>query len=606
MRIGAHYLGAGKSRFIVWAPDLKEVTLRIVSPTERPIYLTGDEWGYFQAEVENVFPGTQYFYRIGPDLQYPDPASQYQPLGVHGPSQLVDHQAFQWADDDWKGINQSDLIIYELHTGAFTPEGTFEAVIERLDELLDLGINAIEIMPIAQFPGERNWGYDGVYPFAVQHSYGGPQGLKRLVNACHQRGLAILLDVVYNHLGPEGNYLAKFAPYFNNKYRTPWGSAINFDDAWSDGVRNYFIENAHYWLREYHIDGLRIDAIDTIGDRSAQPFLQELADHICQFARRSGRQIHLIAESDLNDPRVILTKLQRGFGLSAQWNDDFHHALHTLLTGERQGYYADFGRIEQLVKAYREGFVYSGEYSDYRRRRHGASSAKCKSQQFVVFAQNHDQIGNRALGERLSNLISFEALKLAAGAVMLAANLPMLFMGEEYGEESPFLYFVSHGDPALVEAVRNGRRAEFAEFHQQGETPDPQSPETFLRSKLRWDQRRQGHHRVLLEFHRRLIDLRRSIPALSNLNRRNLEVMVYEKKRLVLLQRWHGESRVSCLLNFNHQPVSFQAALGNGQWKKLMDSSDVSWLGPGSLLPEMISDGEELTAGPQSVAIYSI
>ncbi|MCI0665474.1 MAG: malto-oligosyltrehalose trehalohydrolase [Acidobacteria bacterium] len=518
MRIGAYYLGAGKCRFIVWSPNCKEVTLRIVSPTERSIVMTGDEWGYFRVEVENIFPGTQYFYRPGPDLEHPDPASQYQPLGVHGPSEVVDHQSFQWEDDDWKGINLSNLITYELHIGTFTREGTFDAVIDRLDDLLELGINAIEIMPIAQFPGERNWGYDGVYPFAAQHSYGGPQGLKRLVNACHQRGLALLLDVVYNHLGPEGNYLARFAPYFNDKYRTPWGSAINFDDLSSDGVRNYFIENALYWLREYHIDGLRLDAIETIGDRSAQPFLQELADRVRQFARHSGRQVHLIAESDLNDPRVISRKQQGGFGLSAQWNDDFHHALHTLLSGERQGYYADFGKIEHLVKAYREGFVYSGEYSVYRRRRHGATSAKNKSQKFIVFAQNHDQIGNRAQGERLSNLITFESLKLAAGAVMLAANLPMLFMGEEYGEDSPFLYFVSHGDPALVEAVREGRHAEFAEFHQRGETPDPQSPETFLRSKLKWEVRRQGHHGVLLEFYRSLINLRRSLPALSSLD----------------------------------------------------------------------------------------
>jgi maltooligosyltrehalose trehalohydrolase len=605
MRVGAHYLGAGKCRFIVWAPELKDVTVRIVSPAERLIAMTRDEWGYFQAEVENVLPGTQYFYRLGPDHEYPDPASQYQPLGVHGPSELVDHETFQWEDDSWKGINLSDLIAYELHTGTFTPEGTFEAVIGRLDDLLDLGINTIEIMPIAQFPGERNWGYDGAYPFAVQNSYGGPQGLKRLVNACHQRGLALLLDVVYNHLGPEGNYLARFAPYFNDKYRTPWGSALNFDDAWSDGVRNYFIENALYWLREYHIDGLRLDAIETIGDRSAQPFLQELADHIRGFAHSSGRRIHIIPESDLNDPRVIGRKEERGFGLSAQWNDDFHHALHTLLTGERQGYYVDFGRNEHLVKAYREGFVYSGEYSVYRRRRHGASSAECKSQQLIVFAQNHDQIGNRAQGERLSTLISFEALKLAAGAVMLAANLPMLFMGEEYGEESPFLYFVSHGDPVLVEAVRAGRRAEFTEFHRQVDPPDPQSPETFLRSKLNWGQRNQGHHKVLLEFHRSLIGLRRGIPALANLNNRTLEVIGYDDERLILLQRWHEESRVFCLLNFNNKPVSFQASLERGQWKKLMDSSDVCWLGPGSLLPEIISNEEILTIGPHSVVIYS-
>jgi maltooligosyltrehalose trehalohydrolase len=604
MRIGAQYLGAGTCDFVVWAPERKEVAVRIVSPEELVIPLSREERGYWHTTAVNIWPGARYLFRLDNELERPDPASHFQPHGVHGPSEVIDHTAFQWENANWPGLSLAELIIYELHIGAFTPEGTFEAALKRLDDLRDLGITAIEIMPVAQFPGERNWGYDGVYPFAVQNSYGGPEGLKKLVNACHKSGLAVILDVVYNHLGPEGNYLAGYGPYFTDKYRTPWGGAINFDEGMSDQIRNYFIENALYWLRDYHIDGLRLDAIDTIGNHSARPFLMELADSVREFAGGQNRQIHLIAESDLNDPRVIRPKQSGGLGLSAQWNDDFHHALHALLTDEPQGYYLDFGNIVQLAKAYREGFVFSGEYSAYRRRKHGASTRDDPAQQFVVFAQNHDQIGNRKQGERLSSLVSFEVSKLAAGSVLLAPNVPLLFMGEEYGEEAPFLYFVSHNDRDLIEAVRAGRKAEFADFCWQGDPPDPQSPETFERSKLHWDQRSQDSHGLLLEFHRCLIKLRRKIPALSHLSKKNLEVAEDERERFVLMHRWYGESQVFCALNFNYQPITFRPDLPMGQWKKLIDSSETNWLGPGSLLPEKISRGSELSMRPQSIALF--
>ena len=500
MKQGAKYIGKGLCDFTVWAPFALSVSLKFVAPEQRLVPLKKSERGYWHTRAEGCLPATQYRYLLDGERERPDPASQYQPDGVHGPSEVVDHAAFRWTDSGWKGLPLPSMIMYELHTGTFTTEGTFEAIIPRLGDLKDLGINTIGLMPVAQFPGDRNWGYDGVYPYAVQNSYGGPEGLKRLVNACHQMELAVSLDVVYNHLGPEGNYLWDFGPYFTDRYKTPWGEAINFDGPYSDEVRNYFIANALHWITEYHIDALRIDAIHGIFDFSARHFLQELGEAVRLHAQSVRRDVYVIPESDLNDVRVIRPVEVGGHGLDAQWNDDFHHALHTLLTGERNGYYEDFGKIEHLEKALREGFIYSGEYSPFRKRRHGSSSKDRPGLQFVVFSQNHDQVGNRMRGERLSGLVPFEALKLAAGAVLLAPNIPLLFMGEEYGEKAPFLYFVSHGDKALIEAVRKGRNDEFKHFAWNGEPPDPQDERTFLASKINWEKRRQGEHAVLLNF----------------------------------------------------------------------------------------------------------
>jgi maltooligosyltrehalose trehalohydrolase len=582
------------------------VALRITAPEERVIPMSKDQRGYWRVWSEDVFPGTRYVYRLGPSVERPDPAAHFQPEGVHRASAVVDHTAFPWQDGLWHGIRIEDMIIYELHVGTFTPEGAFDAIIPRLESLRDLGVTAMEIMPVAQFPGERNWGYDGVYPFAVQNSYGGPEGLKRLVNACHQQGLAVILDVVYNHLGPEGNYLADFGPYFTDKYRTPWGRAINFDAAHSDEVRNFFIENALHWFGNYHIDALRLDAIHAIYDTSAKPFLQELAERVEEFSTQQGRKVFLIAESNLNDVRVIRPRESGYFGIDAQWCDDFHHSLRTLLTDERTGYYVDFGRFEQLVKAYREGFVYSWEYSEYRKRRHGSSSADRPAHQFVVFSQNHDQVGNRMLGERLSRLVSFEALKLAAGVVLLSPYIPLLFMGEEYGEESPFLYFVSHSDPNLIEAVRRGRKEEFRSFQWQGEPPDPQDPQTFLKSKLAWERRTEGAPGVLLKFYQHLIRLRREIPALSRLDKENLRISGVEDKKLLVTYRWYDESQTLGVMNFNSADVVFRTELPPGTWRKLVESSDTKWQGPGSTLPEDIASGQEMTIRPMSCAVYGL
>lgn len=604
MRLGAYYIGERECEFAVWAPHRENVSVKILSPEERIIQMNKDERGYWRAKAENVQPDTLYFYSLDESTDRADPASHYQPKGVHGPSQVIDHTNFKWDDGDWKGVPLREMIIYELHVGAFTPEGTFAAIIERLDDLADLGISAIEIMPVAQFPGWRNWGYDGTYPFAVQDSYGGPQGLKALVNACHQKGLSIILDVVYNHLGPEGNYLENFGPYFTDKYRTPWGKAINFDDQYSDEVRNYFIENALHWFRNYHIDALRLDATDAIHDHSARPFLGELAESVAIFSDRQRRRHLLIAESDMNDVRVIQPKEIGGYAVDAQWCDDFHHSLWTLITGESDGYYKGFGNLSHLVKAYREGFVYSGQYSDYRKRRHGNSSAGRPGYQFVVCAQNHDQIGNRMLGERVSHLVSFESAKLAASVVLLSPFIPLLFMGEEYAETAPFLYFVSHHDSFLIAAVQTGRKAEFQAFKWKGEPPDPQAEETFLKSKLNWSLRNEGRHRTMLGLYRHLIELRKSISSLGEFDKSRLEVRGQETTRIISLRRWCNNDHIFCVMNFSEQSSSYLPELPQMNWNKILDTADTRWNGPGTSLPGHIKPGEELTIRPMSFALY--
>ncbi len=590
--LGATYLGNGRCFFCVWAPLAESVSVHFVAPRERLAELARNERGYYQGAATEVEPGSLYFYLLDGRKDRPDPASRCQPQGVHGPSQVVDPHAFAWSDHCWFGPARDELIFYELHVGTFTPEGTFDAIIPRLNELKELGITALELMPVAQFPGSRNWGYDGVYPFAVQNSYGGPEGLKRLVDACHKRSLAVFLDVVYNHLGPEGNYLADFGPYFTDRYRTPWGPALNFDGPGSDEVRRFFIENALYWLTEFHVDGLRLDAVHAIIDKSALPFLEELNAAARGRAERLGRRVYVIAESDLNDPRVIYPREAGGYGLDAQWSDDFHHALHSLLTGERDGYYQDFGRLEHLARAFREGYVYTGQRSAYRQRRHGRRPKLALARQFVVFSQNHDQVGNRARGERLSALVSFAGLKLAAGVVLLSPFLPLLFMGEEYGETAPFQYFTDHADPALAQAVREGRREEFAGFAWTGEVPDPQDEATFLRSRLQRDLSRHKQSRVLRAFYRELIRLRREQPALAELNLEKMEVTAYEQEQVLFVRRWSGDDEVCLIFSFRDDRVEIALTVPAGCWRKLLDAAEERWLGDGSFVPAaLVSPG---------------
>ncbi|HSK75294.1 MAG TPA: malto-oligosyltrehalose trehalohydrolase, partial [Thermoanaerobaculia bacterium] len=422
--LGAIYLKNQRCRFRVWAPKARTVEVDVCGSRRVPLEPRGD--GYFEVELDGVPPGTTYSYRLDGGDRRPDPASRYQPEGVHGPSAVVDHR-FDWTDDAWAGLALSEHSLSELHVGTFTPEGTFDAVIPHLDRLVDLGVTAVELMPVAQFPGSRNWGYDGALPYAVQNSYGGPEGLKRLVDACHARGLAVVLDVVYNHLGPEGNYLSEFGPYFTGRYKTPWGLALNYDGPYSDPVRRYFLENAFAWIADYHVDGLRLDAVHAIADNSERPFLQELGTEIRSLADRLLRRVHVFPESDRNTLFYLRRPERGGCGFDAQWTDDFHHSLHTLLTGERSGYYQDFGSLDQMAAAMAGGFVYTGQYSPYRRRRHGVPAGEMSGERHVVCSQNHDQTGNRMNGERLASLTDFESLKLAAGAVLLSPFLPLLF-----------------------------------------------------------------------------------------------------------------------------------------------------------------------------------
>jgi maltooligosyltrehalose trehalohydrolase len=565
------------------------------------------ESGYHEAVVHDAGPDTRYFYRLDGAKERPDPASRLQPDGVHGPSQVVDLGTFQWDDTGWTGLPLEDYVIYELHVGTYSLQGSFDAIIPHLENLRELGVTAIEIMPVVQFPGERNWGYDGAYPFAVQNSYGGPAGLQRFVSACHWGGLAVILDVVYNHLGPEGNYLSDFAPYFTDRYRTPWGAALNFDGPHSDEVRRFFIENALYWVNDFHFDALRLDAIHGIVDVSAQPFLAELADAVHGSAKRTGRRVYLIAESNLNDVRVMRPRESCGYGLDAQWNDDFHHAVHGLLTGEKTGYYRDFGDLDHLAKAFREGFVYSGEYSAFRKRRHGNSSRDIPASQFVVFIQNHDQVGNRMRGDRLSRLVTFEALKVAAGAVVLSPFIPLLFMGEEYGEVAPFQYFTSHLDPSLVEAVRRGRREEFAEFEWQGEPPDPQAESSFLNSKLTHALRSEEPHATSWKFYKQLIELRSRHSALRQLSKRHTEATTFSPHNVLTVRRWSESEEIVIAFNFGKSVDLASAMVPLGSWRVELDSAGERWRGPGSRLGAIWeSEGESaLALSPESFVVLS-
>jgi maltooligosyltrehalose trehalohydrolase len=534
--------------FRAWAPLASRLAVCVTSPRQTVCSMDPDAYGIFTAFVENLEAGAQYYYEFEHDRRRPDPVSRFQPHGVHGASQVVDRDAFAWTDRNWRGRALEDFVIYELHTGTFTPKGTFEGVIGRLPYLRDLGITALEVMPVATFPGSRNWGYDGVHLYAPHASYGGPSGLKQLIDACHREGLAVVLDVVYNHLGPEGNYLGEYGPYFTDRYRTPWGAAINVDGPQSDGVRQFFIDNALYWLTEYHVDALRLDAIHEIFDFGACHILREMAEAFHRQAQLLGREAWLIAESDLNDPRVINSPAIGGHGLDAQWNDDFHHSLHTLLTDARNGYFADFGRVEDLRKALSEGLVYDGCRSVYRQRRHGASSASNPGRQFVVFNQNHDQIANADAGKRLSSLLTPEQQKLAAVILICAPNLPMLFMGEEFGTSAPFNYFTSFTDPELARAVSKGRRREYGPFFVDRAFPDPQEPETFVGSQIDWTETTLAPHRELLALYRALLSFRKENRCLSNCRKDLTEVVFSEEERWMVIQRRDSPGEVALVL----------------------------------------------------------
>jgi maltooligosyltrehalose trehalohydrolase len=594
--VGANCSG-NECEFTVWAPGKKTVEL-VLNGSAHPLQV--DARGYWSVTMHDVHEGDTYQYRLDGDQIFPDPASRSQPQGVHGPS-AVTGTGFDWTDQSWTGLPLGDMIIYELHTGTFTPEGNFEGIISKLGYLKELGINAIELMPVSQFPGQRNWGYDGVFPFAVQESYGGLRGLKKLVNEAHRHGIVVVLDVIYNHLGPEGNYLPQFAPYYTGKYKTPWGSAINFDDAYCDGVRHYYWQNALMWLDEFHIDALRMDAVHAIWDFSARHFIQELNAKVRELEKRCGRKKVLIAEFDLNNPRYIDAVEKGGYGLDGQWIDEFHHALHSVVTGEVNGYYEDFGEMAQIAKALKESYVYTGEYSKHRKKLFGRLPADNPYSQFVVFAQNHDQVGNRLLGDRLTSQLSFEQLKLVAATVLLAPQTPLLFMGEECGEKNPFQYFIDHSDEKLVEATRQGRREEFHYFNWEGEIPDPQSEAVFLQCKLSWIHERDTKGGKLLEYYRQLIQFRKTHPAMQGKDKD--DITVYHLEKIIAFTRQHNGRQVLVVLNFGDKPGCFSNPL-DAPAKKIFDSSGEDWMGAGAITAEQVKAKEKFSIHPQAAVIY--
>ncbi|MDP9040282.1 MAG: malto-oligosyltrehalose trehalohydrolase [Acidobacteriota bacterium] len=575
--------------FRVWAPSARKVDLSLTGgaiPMDGP-----DARGWWCATVEHAGPGTDYGFSLDDDPSvYPDPRSAWQPDGVHGLSRVYDHAAYDWQDMRWQALPLSSAVFYEMHIGTFTAEGTFDSAIGRLDYLQQLGVTHLEVMPVAEFAGDRGWGYDGVHLFAPTRNYGGPDAMKRFVDACHARGLAVILDVVYNHFGPVGSYAGNFGPYLTELHRTPWGAAVNFEGPGSDEVRRFFCDNAVMWMRDYHIDGLRLDAVHEFVDRSAVHFLEQLSAEVEVLGATLARPLVLIAECDLNDPKVVRPREAGGYGVDAQWSDDFHHALFTLMHVEESGggYFSDFGTFGKLVKALTDVFVYDGGYSQYRRRSHGRRVQALSAHHFVVFIQNHDQVGNRATGERLQHIVGYERSRVAIGLVLTAPFVPLLFQGEEYAAATPFLYFADHEDPEMAKAVSAGRKKEFAAFgFDSAEIPDPEVRETFERSKLNWSEVDEPEHAGMLEWVRALIRLRRHSRSLNDGDLSHLILRSNEDDRWLAMRR----GAVEVLVNLGAADASFVVPEG---WRLALCSR-----------PGVIVDGETLRLPPDSLAILS-
>lgn len=569
-----------KVQIRVWAPHAKNVICRTYQP-DVDILLTPQVHGYWYAESTRIAAEQRYHFIVDGEA-LPDPASRSQPEGVHEPSAVVDLR-FDWTDQNYQCPSLRDFIIYELHIGAFSPTHDFNGVVERLPYLRNLGITAIEIMPVAQFPGERNWGYDGTFLFAVQHSYGGALGLQRLVDACHREEIAVILDVVYNHFGPEGNYLEKYGPYLTEKYHTPWGKAVNYDDSWNHGIRDFVCENARMWFEDFHIDALRLDAVHAIKDFSPSHILQDIRRMTDVLMSETGRTHYLIAECDLNDKRFLEPLGQNGFAMDAQWLDEFHHALRVAAGEEKKGYFKEFNGVADLAKAYEQAYVFTGQYSTHRQKFFGCSAEGIPGDKFVVFSQNHDQVGNRMLGERSSILFTPDLQRLMAMAVMVSPFIPLLFMGEEWASKKPFLYFVSHSDPDLIAAVRKGRSEEFADFHGDGEVPDPQDVKTFDDSVLDWDEKDKPLHQRMLHYYQDLITLRKSHTVLRNLKREDLRVSCDPQKDILILHFEHAGETLIGMLNFSSSAQNF-AIPEDKTWEKVWDTADDRWGGHSSVV----------------------
>lgn len=601
MHVGADYQD-GTCRFSVWAPNHNHVTLSLTGENQ---HIPMDQFigGYWTHTAEGFEPGTTYMFELDGKETKPDPASHYQPDGVFGPSQVIDHDAFYWSDRGWRGLDIKDLVFYEVHVGTFTPEGTFKAAIGRIKELQEFGINAVELMPITQFSGKRGWGYDGVFPFSVQNSYGKPDDLKALANECHACGVALYLDFVYNHLGPEGNCLNNYGPYFPSANMGRWGANVNLDGPHNDGVRNYFLENTLHWLSHYHIDGIRLDAVLSMHDSSPMHFLVELNERVHSFREASGRKVHLIAESGYNVPLVLGPPEMGGCGFDAQWLDDFQHAVFALITGEQEGYYRDYGTIQDLVETFTDGYLYIGDENNYKRRAPNEWYHWIPASKLVVFAQNHDQVGNRLLGDRLTTISGFEAVKLAAGLVLLSPYVPLLFMGEDYGETAPFLFFTDYQSKELTAAVRSGRKKEFTNFHWKGEVPDPQSIETFKRSKLNWQQRYSDRGKKIAAYYHTLIELKRKHQVFHSTTDRQIKYATNEEN-ILFVHKQLGTVEAGIIANVSKKEARYNFPFEGGTYVKVLDSADFAWDGPGPSLPTLALKGDGHLIGCFNLAVF--
>ncbi|MFW5733780.1 MAG: malto-oligosyltrehalose trehalohydrolase [Oceanidesulfovibrio sp.] len=598
--------------FPLWAPRAQDVALELLDPGPRRIPLKQHAGGMWSAAVEGLSAGDRYRFLLRKQGESewtprPDPASHSQPEGVHGPSALVNHEVHGWSIAHFTPPPLDELTLYELHVGAFTERGTFDSAVKRLDHLVALGVAGVEIMPVAPCPGKRNWGYDGVSLFAVHEAYGGPEGFKRFIDACHERGLAVVLDVVYNHLGPEGNYLRDFGHYFTDNYKTPWGEAVNFDDAGSDHVRDYFLANVLHWLDRYRVDGFRLDAIHAIYDRRPIHILAELADTVDEYEEATGRLCHVIAETHDNDPRLVTPTGAGGLGMDSAWADDFHHAMHAQLTGESEGFYADYGTPRDVALALEKGFAYEGQHSQWMGRAHGAPAHGLAGETFTIFLQTHDMVGNRAGSERLASLVSDSACRAAAAIFLLAPYLPLVFMGEEYAETNPFNYFVHHGDDWLVQAVREGRKREFTKFRWNQEPPDPQAESTFIASRLDWSKLGEPRHAAMLELYRALLRLRREHPALRGCDRDGFHVFQGSAAAIGYSRTTPDRLRAACVLaNLGEEEATIimPPAAGEAGWLQLLDTGEARFGGPGSLLPGNVGAGDLISLRPWAAAVF--
>ncbi|MEW5920283.1 MAG: malto-oligosyltrehalose trehalohydrolase [Bacillota bacterium] len=591
MQMGAEILNREKSQiqFRVFAYNKNNVELLLRDGNgEKVVPMQEEKPHVYTAVVEGLGLEPLYKFRLGGEGDFPDPYASYLPDGVHGFSRVTDHAGYHWQADGWQGIALAKLIFYEIHTGTFSPQGTFQGIVAKLDYLQELGVNALELMPVTQTPGRWNWGYDGANLFSVNLNYGTPDDLKALVDECHQREISVFLDVVYNHFGPEGNYLPVFGPYFTEKYDTPWGTAVNYDDQFCEFMRQMVLDNVRYWLETYRFDGLRLDAVHAIRDESPTHILAEISRTARELGEKHGRHIAIIAETDKNDVQVINPPQKGGYGIDAQWMDDLHHCIHTALTGEKDGYYIDYGRLTDLEKVYKN-YLFTGEHSLFWGKPRGTDASANPGRQFVVAIQNHDQTGNRAGGERLTHLVDFPLRKAAAGLLFFSPYLPLLFMGEEYGEQQPFLFFTDYTDPALKAAVSHGRREEFQAFDW-ADFPDPEDDQSFYRSKLTPREHWGKKNDYMFTFYRDLIRLKKTHPALLSPNKEKTDVKVHEERITVEITRWNGDKILTALFNLGKETLALEHYPGrqimNSEWQQYggMVEGDSAQLFQGNML----------------------